>query len=114
MSTITRDIIEELHDDLISHGWLVQAIMLVNDVDRASDTTVRNVLRELLETEQVDVGLTRQTKPDYLEFVGWKGTVDERVERAMDAVAIAIGSVKGFAYWLCLRENVDRYEDNPK
>jgi len=48
--------------------------------------------------------------PDYVEFVAWNGSVEERVNRAVKAVAAASGPDKEFADWLCLRENVDRFE----
>ena len=110
MSTITSDILEELKDDLISHGWLTQAIMLANEGHHPSQSQIMNVLSELLETGKVEIGLTHQARPDYLEFVAWNGTVDERVNRAMEAVNMAAGPDKDFAYWLCLRKNVDRFE----
>ncbi len=111
MSTITSDIIEELHGDLISHGWLAQAIRLDGETSHPPQARITNVLSELLATGQVEIGLTHQTKPDYLEFVAWNGTTEEKVDRAMKAVASANGPDKEFAYWLCLRENVDRFED---
>ena len=110
MSTITSDILEELGDDLISHGWLVQAIMLADESSQLSQTQIRNVLSELLDTGKVEIGLTYQAKPDYLKFVAWNGTAKERISRALKAVAAVNGPDKEFAYWLCLRENIDHFE----
>jgi len=112
MSTIIDSIVEELNDDLVSHGWLDQAIMLTDGGVRPSQTRIMDVLSEMLATGKVEVGVTNQAKPDYLEFVGWNGTVEERVSRAMESVATADGPDKEFAYWLCLRENVDRFEEH--
>jgi len=111
MTTITRNVLGELNDDIISHGWLVQAIKLTNDGVHPSQTQIANVLSELLETGQVEIGLT-QTKPDYVEFVAWNGTTKERVNRAMETLAAVSGADTEFAYWLCLRQNVDRFEDD--
>ena len=110
MNTIVSDVLDELHEDLISHGWLVQAIMLADQGSRPSQSRIINVLTELLETGQVEIGLTHQAEPDYLEFVAWNGTVEGKTSRALEAVAAANGPDKEFAYWLCLRENVDRFE----
>ena len=54
--------------------------------------------------------LAKMKTPDYVEFVAWNGSVEERVNRAVKAVAAASGPDKEFADWLCLRENVDRFE----
>jgi hypothetical protein len=110
MSTITSAIIEELHDDMISHGWLAQAIKLNDGSSDPSQARITNVLSALLETGQVEIGLTHQARPDYLEFVAWNGTAKERISKAMEAVAAANGPDKQFAYWLCLRQNVDRFQ----
>lgn len=48
---------------------------------------------------------------DFVKFIAWRGTVEERVSRAMESVATAIGADKEFAYWICLRENIDGFED---
>jgi hypothetical protein len=67
-------------------------------------------LTELLSSGSVDVGEAKLSSPEYVEFMAWKGTVEERVERASAAIDAAHGPDKEFAYWLCLRRNVDRFE----
>lgn len=111
MTTRIDDIIEDLADDMIDHGWLVQYLQGIEHGSTPLVERIRLVLTELLESGKVDVGRPVQATQDYLEFVAWKGTVGERVKRALAAVDAADGHDKSFAYWLCLRENVDRFEE---
>lgn len=110
MRAISTYILEDLKDDLVSHGWLGQAIRL--DEERRGDGSHLNyegVLAELLSVE-VEVGIAKSTSRDHVEFIAWKGSVNERISRAVECVNKAIGSDKEFAYWLCLRKNIDHYE----
>jgi hypothetical protein len=99
-----------LNDDLVSHGFLAQYLACSDRFVSSSDTGLRNLLAELLSSGKVEIGEARQSTPGYVEFIAWKGTVAERVNRAQDSVDSAEGGDKEFAYWLCLRENVDRFE----
>lgn len=110
MITIINDIFQMLNDDMVSHGLLAQCVEQTNTGAIYSQLGIKNVLAELLATEKVEVGVAKLVKPDYVEFIAWRGSVAERASRAMDAVAAASGADKEFAYWLCLRENVDRFE----
>jgi hypothetical protein len=107
--TTADDILEMLRDDMVSHGFFAQCI-----ADGGGSFTleprVEALLAELLSSGKVEIGTARLAGPDYVEFVAWTGTVPERISRAMSAVSNAVGHDKEFAYWLCLRENVDRYE----
>jgi hypothetical protein len=104
MRTIVNDALEQLGEDMVSHGWLVQS---VEQVDAQLDW--KSVLAELL-SEDVEVGDARVASPDYVEFIAWKGTIDERVSRAIGRVNSLSGHDREFAYWLALRQNVDRFE----
>jgi hypothetical protein len=73
-------------------------------------TIERDVLRELLNSGEVEVGQTEWANSTYIEFIAWKGSVDDRIDRAMEAAASADDRDKGYAYWLCLRRNADRFE----
>lgn len=105
------DVLEMLADDMVNHGWLVQYLEQQENVSTPLDERIRRLLTELLTSGKVEVGMPEQATPDYLEFVAWKGKVDERVRRALAAVDTVTGHDKLFAYWLCLRENVDRFEE---
>jgi hypothetical protein len=113
MIMTTTEILELLEDDMVSHGFLAQCLSQADFVGTASETRLEEALKDVLATKKVEIGLAKRTTPDYVEFVAWKGTIDERVKRALEAVANAGGSDKEFAYWLCLRENVDRFEGGP-
>lgn len=110
MTTITKDVLEMLEDDMVSHGLLAQCAKQTGAGTETCETQLKDALTELLTTGKVEIGLARMTTPDYVEFVGWKGATEERVGRALEAVTDASGPDKEFAYWLCLRENVDRFE----
>lgn len=103
MRTIVNDLLEQLDEDMVSHGWLVQC---VEQEDAQLDW--KSVLAELL-SEDVEVGDTRAA-PNYLEFIAWKGTIEERVSRAIASLNSLSGHDREFAYWLALRKNVDRFE----
>jgi|HubBroStandDraft_1064217.scaffolds.fasta_scaffold833707_1 hypothetical protein len=104
MRTIVNDILEQLGEDMVSHGWLVQS---VEQEDAQLDW--KTVLAELL-SEDVEVGDTRVASPDYVEFIAWKGTIEERVSKAIGRLNSLSGHDREFAYWLALRKNVDRFE----
>ena len=110
MTTIINDILEMLKDDMVSHGLIAQCVKQsgIDPIDLP--VQIKNVLEELLKSGKVEVGITRLARPDYVEFVAWKGSIAERASRAMDAAAAANDVDKEFAYWLSLRENVDRFE----
>ena len=111
MALLLENILEELNNDLVSYGWLVQSLTLSEDDALPSQARISSLLSELLGTGNVDIGMTLQTKPDYVAFIAWNGTVEVRVSRAMSAVDGADDPDREFAYWLCLKENIDRYED---
>jgi hypothetical protein len=114
MSTTTEEILELLHEDLISHGFLTQCLFGTNAARDVVNKQLPDKLNQLLATNEIEIGNARMTKPDYVEFEAWRGTVPERIIRAIDAVANAEGQDKEFAYWLCLRCNVDRFEEDQK
>ena len=108
--TTADDILEMLRDtDMVEHGFFVQCVADGNG-GAALEPRVEALLAELLSSGKVEIGEAKQASPGASEFVAWRGTVAERVSRAGSAVSNAVGHDKQFAYWLCLRENVDRYE----
>jgi len=110
MTTTTDEILEMLADDMVSHGLVAQCLNQANTDSTSSGLQLAGALEEILATGRVEIGIAKKTALEYVEFVAWKGTVGERIERALDALAKVDASDKEFAYWLCLAENVDRYE----
>lgn len=108
--TLINDILTMLSDDMVSRGLVAQCVEEAEDDLHSPSVKEGKVLRELLASDTVEIGVAKLLRPDYVEFVAWRGTVDDRILRAIGAVANAVGHDKEFAYWLCLRENVDRYE----
>jgi len=112
MTPLALEIIEELKQDLSYHGWIMQGLRNEYGGD---DMSLRphliELLRELLSSGRVEIGETCLDKPNYLAFVAWKGTVQDRISRAMREVDQATRVDKDFAYWICLKENLDYYEE---
>ena len=109
MTTISQYIMGLLQDDILSHGLLVQCVEQGERGDKATMSALKDVLAELL-SDEVEIGSAKSTANDYVEFIAWKGNVSERIDRAIECVDKAVGPDKEFAYWLCLRKNIDRYE----
>jgi hypothetical protein len=107
--TTPDDILEMLRDDMVSHGFFLQSIA-DGDGNCTPESRETALLAELLSSGKVEIGAAKLAGPDYVEFVAWAGTIEDRIRRAIQAVSNAVGPDKEFAYWLCLRENVDRYE----
>jgi hypothetical protein len=109
--TTADDILEMLRDDtdMVEHGFFVQCVADGGGIFTL-ESRVEDLLAELLSSGKVEIGEAKQFSPGASEFVAWRGTVPERIRRAGSAVSNAVGHDKQFAYWLCLREKVDRYE----
>ena len=110
MTTTTDDILEMLKDDMVSHGNLAQYLKQSNTNTNLTEKQLEDVLIQILESGKIAIGIAIPTSPEYVEFVAWNGPVSTRVERAIKSVGNVSGHDKEFAYWLCLRENVDRFE----
>ena len=104
------EILEMLNSDMVSRGLITQCLEESKNGLTLTSSQEGEVLSQLLASDGISIGVPKQLRPDYIEFVGWMGTVEDRVRRAMDAVDNAVGHDKEFAYWLCLRKNVDRFE----
>ncbi len=111
MTTITNQILKLLNDDMVSHGLLVQCIEEVKSTYELQKLCVNDVLEELLLSEKVEIGIAKIATSNYVEFIAWKGTVGERVSRAIETIHTVSDTDREFAYWLCLRKNVDRFEE---
>lgn len=112
MTAVIKNVLEMLEDDMVSHGLIAQCLTRADSAMTPTEECMRDSLIKLLMTGNVEIGVAKMTTPDYVEFVAWNGTAEERVDRAIEAVAMADGPDKEFAYWLCLRQNVDRHEED--
>lgn len=93
-------------------GVNLQAITPNSQLILPNDEQIRNALREMLESGKIEIGNTALDSRGYLVFVAWKGTVDERVDRAMGLLKEYADEEHSFVYWLCPRERVSRYENS--
>jgi len=110
-----KTIKDGLEEDLCSYGWLRQTVKECCLSDVADPESVQAVMVELL-ASGVEVGKAVKAFKDSVEhvaFVAWKGTVEERVGRALTSVDSHTESDRDWAFCLCLPENVDEYESNP-
>lgn len=110
LNLTTSEIIDHLHDDLVSHGFLAQCIGLHGVRDKDYLGRLRQVLLELMASDRIEIGVAVESG-NYVEMIGWAGTVEAKVDRALSAVVETDQADNEFAFWLCLKENVDRYED---
>ncbi len=100
---------ESLQTDLVSVGELRQIVL--NTAGKKGDVAefVWKVVRQLL-TGNVEIGDTCNVEGRYTKFIAWRGSVDERCERARLVMRACQEDDQAFAFWLCLRGNVDEYE----
>lgn len=108
---MNKVILQMLNEDMVSHGWVSECVKNDRQDGTAFDAQIKNTLSDLLSSGLVEIGNARIANPQYVEFVAWRGTIVERVSRAMNAVRGASNTDKEFAYWLALRQNVDRFEE---
>ena len=111
MSAIADYILDLLSDDMLSHGLFVQCVRQDQSSCDRLQLDWTDVLKELLLSKKVEIGVARRVSPDYVEFIAWRGTAEERISRAVECVDSMSGHDKEFAYWLCLQENIDRFEE---
>ncbi|MCY2937225.1 MAG: hypothetical protein NTV55_02565 [Planctomycetota bacterium] len=109
-NTLFNTILEMLGNDIVSRGLVAQCIRESDESQSISAEKECSLLKNLLTSNLIEIGVPRLLNSDYVEFVAWVGPVEDRVCRAMEAVTKEIGQDKEFAYWLCLRKNIDRYE----
>ena len=108
MTAIAAQLTDLLNYDIVSHGWVAQCTKEGNDRESGPELHWTDILRELLSGE-IEIGDAREV-PRYVEFVAWRGTIDQRIVRAEERVENSLPRDREFAYWLALRKNVDRYE----
>jgi hypothetical protein len=98
-----------LQEELVSVGEVRQIIADPAVAQAEGSDPLEQVLRRVL-ADDVEIGYAKNVGGTYVEFVAWKGSIAERCERAYREVDTCGHSDRGFAFWLCLRANVDEYE----
>ncbi len=93
-------------------GVDLQAITRNSPIIRPTDEQIRNALREIVESGKIEIGNTALDSRGYGTFIAWRGSVEERVDRAMNLLKAYADEEHSFVYWLCLRERVNRYENS--
>jgi hypothetical protein len=111
MNLMLKTIFDLLSNDIVSHGLVLQSVEEFNRNGQQPQLQLDDVLKALLQSGRVEIGSAKKTSPDYVEFIAWKGTVEERLTRSTRCVNASNPQDREFAYWLCLRENVDRFEE---
>ena len=109
-SSLVDEVLALLSHDAVSHGWIAQTVAEGTNLDVPLREQITTLLTTLLDSGLVDVGTLREASHDRLEFVAWSGSTQARVSKALDNADQACDADKEFAYWLCLRQNVDRFE----
>lgn len=109
MKNIIDDIYDLLRADMLSYGVLEQQLRNSVGCEQGVED-LDSLLERLLSAGDVEIGTARLANPAYVEFLAWTGSIESRIERAHRAVEGAEVKEKPFAYWLCLKKNVDRYE----
>lgn len=66
------------------------------------------VLLQVLEAG-LEIGHAVNKTGNYVEFIGWQGNPEAKIQRAMALIAND-SQAADFEVWLALRSNVDRYE----
>jgi len=105
MNDILDEICELLESDMVYYGQIARC------VDSQDNSSVSQLIHALLCDRNVEIGSVRLRDREYVEFVGWIGTINERIQRATRTVQATEPQDREFVYWLCLRKNVDRFED---
>ena len=108
ISALSQKVKSSLTVDIVSFGELRQLVR--SDVEEELvDKTVETVLDELLKSD-VEIGQAFNVDGKYVKFVAWRGDGGDRVKRALIEVSNSAASDREFAFWLCLKKNVDEYE----
>lgn len=105
-ATDINEVIEELHTDIVSCGWMLQA---THGKDTPND--IRNALEALL-SDHICIGDAQGVDGRYVKFVAWSGSKHTCIDRAIRKHSELSDHNKDYAFWLCLKQNVDEYEDS--
>jgi hypothetical protein len=107
-SRLVQLVTEALHSDLVSAGVFGQIIADAFPGGSVGSEFSSIVLAAVL--NDVEIGNAVSVDDGYVKFIAWRGSVASRCERAIRQAQAATESERAFAYWLCLKQNVDEYE----
>jgi len=110
-NAIVDEILDMLQHDIVSNGIISQCLRVRAGINTVSTLQLSELLSALLSTDVVAIGTAKLAGPDYVEFIAWNGSDEEKVSRAIAKVSSCDDSNSEFAYWLCLKKNVDRFEE---
>lgn len=108
ISRLVQLVTEALQSDLVSAGEFGQIIAGAVPGGSVGSEFISNVLAALL--NDVEIGNAVSVDDGYVKFIAWRGSVASRCERAIRQAQAATENDRAFAFWLCLKENVDEYE----
>jgi len=111
---IVQNVKETLDTDIVSYGELKQIASDCGGIgpdDAKGQLWITAILDHIL---SVDIQIGDAINPDgqRVQFVAWRGGVQDRIVRAIHAIEHADKLDREFAFWLCWRRNVDRFEDD--
>jgi hypothetical protein len=111
MTTALQSVRESLGSDIVSYAELRQ-ICATSRLDNVQlGDAVRSTLSELIRSG-VEIGNAKAKGNDYVAFTAWGGTTEQRIERAFKGIGHqTLPADSGFAFWLCLTENIDAREE---
>jgi hypothetical protein len=109
----SRQIQDAAKEDIISYGWLRQNIKNIPPEEVDFEVFVKAVISDLL-TSGIQIGNTYKAVKNnkgYTGFRAWKGTVQERIERAYKVVDFYLNPFdRDWAFCFVLPQNVDEHE----
>jgi hypothetical protein len=106
---LCKAVLESAAHDIVS---IAEVRQMANDLSgevASFSSLIKCVLLRLLESG-VEVGHALNKTGQYVEFVGWQGSPDQKTERAL-ALIRNDSTEADFSVWFALRSNVERYED---
>ncbi len=110
-SIIYKDVYSYLETDICDIGFFIQMVQYQSDGSIGIIDRSKEVLSYLLD-HGVEIGQTsRVIGSEYIKFIAWKGTTEERIKRAFDIYNSEVGIDRVFSSWLCLTRNTDKFED---
>jgi hypothetical protein len=113
ITSASQEVRTALKSDLCSYSWLRHILKEFLSVGIDVMALERQVISNLL-ISGIEIGqtfLTERNGKARLGFRAWKGTVNERIERAYTLLSsYPHENDRDWAFWFCLPQNVDEYE----
>jgi hypothetical protein len=99
------EIRDALASDIVSCG---EMLTIAADV-AGSGFGIADILPEVLALP-AEVGFATDVG-NYVKLTAWRGSIQDRLDRALREHARSNDDDKAFCFWLCLPQNVDEYEE---